>query len=487
MDQIYAMITRSYAIELTIQLAALVALVSGAMFLRRRGMLELAVSWAMLTAASAGTLAALLLRGTQYAGLEAALILFTFPVVVGSQLVQRRLAIVLSDNVAPPPLLRTVLQSMAIGLSVSLVMVGLRTVLVGEQRLTILLGRLVTVSVGVMVVVAAWRGARRATAHRDVVLLLGVNAAVGTLRVILRTIIDIDARRATPALPLESGLIVSVAQQSIAVVAFVAMLVLLERDAMRQQIENLRRAELELAASRRLESLGKMASSIAHDFNTVLTILMHGLDEAQEPDAESRAAGLRDARDAAERGRSLTKRLLDFARDRPRTPALFDPARRVQANADVWRHMVRAPASITVQSADAVPMLLMDPVQFDQLLLNLIGNAADAIDERGSIRVVCDAVTFDRSQEVLGGTIPPGAYCRLVVTDDGAGMSAETTRLAFEPFFTTKGSGGTGLGLATVLAITTSVSGGVIVESAPKAGATFTVLLPAARRAARDN
>ncbi|MDX2183424.1 MAG: ATP-binding protein, partial [Gemmatimonadaceae bacterium] len=96
-------------------------------------------------------------------------------------------------------------------------------------------------------------------------------------------------------------------------------------------------------------------------------------------------------------------------------------------------------------------------------------------------------VTLDRSQEVLGGTIPPGSYCQLVVQDDGMGMSPEMVRMAFEPFFTTKGSGGTGLGLATVLAITTSVGGGIVVQSVPKAGSTFTILLPTARRASRDN
>jgi signal transduction histidine kinase len=122
----------------------------------------------------------------------------------------------------------------------------------------------------------------------------------------------------------------------------------------------------------------------------------------------------------------------------------------------------------------------MDPVQFDQVLLNLVANAADAVATGGTVRVAVGRRTVQQPLEGVTGLVPPGEYASVRVEDTGGGMTPEVLRNAFEPFFTTKGDRGTGLGLATVLAIVRDARGDVLVETAEGKGTRFEVLLPGA-------
>ncbi len=238
--------------------------------------------------------------------------------------------------------------------------------------------------------------------------------------------------------------------------------------------EERRRALLEaharVAESQRLETLGRLAGGIAHDFGNVLTVVSGSVDglraRAPGPEVEDVAA-------ACTRSSALVRQLLAFARRQPLAPRVVALDQVVAEMEGILRRLVGDGVHL-VLDVEAGPVVRADPAQLEQVLLNLVVNAREATLPGGTIRVHAGGA---------GGRVPDtraagwGRWCVLEVQDTGHGMSAEVRARLFEPFFTTK-TNGTGFGLATVYGIVAQSGGHVAVRSAPGAGATFTVFLP---------
>lgn len=241
--------------------------------------------------------------------------------------------------------------------------------------------------------------------------------------------------------------------------------------------------ERDLAQSRRMDMIGRMASSVAHDFNNILTAVLSASQSASFDDvtAEERRQADRDIAAAVGRGKDLTRSLLEVARDATPKIADFDPAARIEALQPMLARIVGKGSTVECEVdahlRESPQTVHADPVQFDQMLLNFAANARDAMPKGGALRVRCEAVPTPSG---VGGS-----SVRVVVGDTGVGMPPDVAERAFEPFFTTKEPGkGTGLGLATTAAFVKQAGGEIAVESAPGAGSTFRVLLPARPAAA---
>ena len=244
-----------------------------------------------------------------------------------------------------------------------------------------------------------------------------------------------------------------------------------------------RALEGQLRQSQKLEAIGTLAGGIAHDFNNLLRSII-GYSElvtAVTIDAQA-LADLEQVRRAAIRGQDLVLRMLAFSRPSEPTRGsllLQQPAREA---IDLLRATIPSMVEIRWRDEAEAPAVRMDATQVQQVLMNLVTNAAQAIgDEPGSIEV---SLTAFRASDAFTATHPamsPGLYARLAVTDSGPGMSEEVMQHAFEPFYTTKPVGkGTGLGLSMVHGIVQSAGGVVELHSRPGAGTTVNVYLPAA-------
>ncbi|MCU0623063.1 MAG: ATP-binding protein [Gemmatimonadaceae bacterium] len=469
----------SHLVELAIQGPALAALVGAAMTLRRPGMAHLAWAWSLFATVSVVTSIGLRLQMLGHP--------WALPLLITSYAPTFGALLMLWDSVdAVAGSGRSWQQSVRRAAVVGLVLTGLLALITSSEVYplgAISVGRAFYLATTLGVAWRAWRRARLGGTLATALGLLSLAGLLGALRVIARMVIDLDQQSTAPMLP-DSALVIStVLHQSMFVLTVIMVVLMLERAAISAQSAALTRAERELAAGRRLESLGKMASAIAHDFNNVLTVILTGVESATTAaphDDAMRREGLRDAQAGAERAKSLAERLLDFARARPVAPVVLPTADRIAATADVWRRLVRLPAQLEVVADGTAPSVRMDPVQFDQVLLNLVANAADAVATGGTVRVAVGRRTVQQPLEGVTGLVPPGEYASVRVEDTGGGMTPEVLRNAFEPFFTTKGDRGTGLGLATVLAIVRDARGDVLVETAEGKGTRFEVLLPGA-------
>jgi signal transduction histidine kinase/ActR/RegA family two-component response regulator len=238
--------------------------------------------------------------------------------------------------------------------------------------------------------------------------------------------------------------------------------------------------EAELRQAQRLEAVGHLAGGVAHDFNNVLAAILSYADLASDatddPDLE---ADLRAIQHAARRGADLTRKLLQFSRRRPGEVMIVDVNDRVADVTGMLGRTLGEDVSLRTALASHPTTALVDPVELDQVLLNLVVNARDAVSPGGTITIATEVVALAAADaEVLAGA-DPGRYVRLTVADDGAGMDPEVIEHAFEPFFTTKGRGeGTGLGLSTVYGIVQRHGGRVSAHSTPGEGTTIEVLLP---------
>jgi two-component system cell cycle sensor histidine kinase/response regulator CckA len=252
----------------------------------------------------------------------------------------------------------------------------------------------------------------------------------------------------------------------------------------RAEDEKLRlRQEAQAQRSQRLEGLGQLAGGIAHDFNNMLGVIVNYAGfvieeaESEAPDLKTIAADAKQVIRAGQRGTDLTHQLLAFARREVARPEALDLDDLVARVRESLRQTLGEQITLIVRPAGDLPAITCDPAQLEQLLVNLAGNARDAMPHGGNLVIDTGAVTVgpDESDELV-----PGEYVRLRVNDSGKGMTAEVAERAFEPFFTTKASGeGTGLGLATVYGVVTQAGGGVRITSSPGLGTTVTVLLPA--------
>jgi NO-binding membrane sensor protein with MHYT domain/nitrogen-specific signal transduction histidine kinase/ActR/RegA family two-component response regulator len=243
-------------------------------------------------------------------------------------------------------------------------------------------------------------------------------------------------------------------------------------------------AQAALLHAQRLESLGRLTGGVAHDFNNLLTVVIGALDIIlKHPEDAARRTKLGEAAlTAAKRGERLTAQLLAFARRQPLQPVDCDLNDLIRESEPLIRGVTNEALTLNLRLCNDKAIALIDPTQFEALLLNLIVNAADATPRGGKITVET------RVSELAPDAIPglaAGAYFSLRVTDTGQGMSGEVMNRIFEPFFTTKSPGkGTGLGLSQVYGFVRQSGGEVRVQSTIGQGTTFTVYLPVADREA---
>lgn len=262
-----------------------------------------------------------------------------------------------------------------------------------------------------------------------------------------------------------------------------------------RDISERRRLESQLLQAQKMEVVGRLAGGIAHDFNNMLMAMFNFLALATRelPEGHAARGSIAQAIAAGERAADLTRRLLTFSRKRAPAPGVVSVREVVRGLEPMLRRVIAEDVRIRVALSPDVGSALSDAGQLEQVLMNLVINARDAMPGGGTLTIEASNQVLDEDYcRTLVG-VSPGEYVMLAVTDTGVGMTPEVQAQAFEPFFTTKEPGkGTGLGLATSLGIVRGVGGHIAVYSEPGAGTSVKVYLPrvdaggAAPRAARD-
>jgi len=241
-------------------------------------------------------------------------------------------------------------------------------------------------------------------------------------------------------------------------------------------------AQLTQAAHRdRLSLVGQLAGGIAHDFNNLLSVILtySSMLEDSVADASARA-DLRLIAHAATSASQLTRQLLLFSRHEIVTPRVVDPAALVRDLDGILRRTLGERVELATEIAADVPHVLIDGAQLEQIVVNLVVNARDAVADHGRVVLRLSGCQLEAGA-VLG--LPAGSYALLEVEDTGSGMTPEVQAHIFEPYFTTKGRlQGSGLGLATVHAIVAQARGEIVVASEVGRGSTFRVYLPQSER-----
>jgi signal transduction histidine kinase len=248
--------------------------------------------------------------------------------------------------------------------------------------------------------------------------------------------------------------------------------------------EEREKLQAQLAQARKMESVGRLAGGVAHDFNNMLQVILSNVELAlmDVPRGSPLHADLMEIRRSAERSASLTRQLLAFARKQPVSPRVLDLNETVGGMLKMLERLIGESIRLEwVPGKDLWPVR-MDPAQVDQILANLAVNARDAITGEGKLTVQTANVVFSEADGRRPKDCPAGEYVELMVMDNGQGMPPDVLDHLFEPFFTTKGVGqGTGLGLATVFGIVKQNGGTVAVESQLNQGTTFRIYLPRCR------
>jgi DNA-binding NtrC family response regulator len=238
--------------------------------------------------------------------------------------------------------------------------------------------------------------------------------------------------------------------------------------------ENLRQTEDQLRRSQKMEAIGLLAGGIAHDFNNLLAVILMfaGLVRDTLPQGDCRRDDIQEILKAGDRAVGLTKQLLTFSRRQPSTKRPTDLGRHLAQVGRLLSRTVGEHIECSIGGPADPVVVSIDPVQFDQVVLNLAVNARDAMPDGGRLSIALESAAEHVSD-------PQARWARLTVSDTGIGMDDETQRHIFEPFFTTKERGkGTGLGLATCFGIVGDAGGSIRVASAPGVGTTFTIDLP---------
>lgn len=243
-----------------------------------------------------------------------------------------------------------------------------------------------------------------------------------------------------------------------------------------QDVTSRKELEHQLAQSQRLETVGRLAGGVAHDFNNLLTAIIGAISLAKSQSPPGAQADLQTALDAAERATTLTQRLLVFSRQRASDVRLLDLNEVVEHSQKMLSRVLREDIRLRVALAPQKLAVRADLAQLEQVLVNMVINAAEAMVGSGVVEV------STRSESVGPGhaKLVPGRYFVLSIRDTGTGMTTEQRQRVFEPFFTTKPHG-VGLGLATSLGIVERLGGTFAIESELGVGTTFSVLLPEAK------
>lgn len=253
------------------------------------------------------------------------------------------------------------------------------------------------------------------------------------------------------------------------------------RVARKQAEEALHQTEMQLRQLQKLEAVGRLAGGLAHDFNNLLTVIMgHSQvllgEMSQDHPLRSRVEEMQKAGD---RARVLIRQLLAFSRKQPSGARALSMNATLSNVETMLRRLIGADIQLTLRLGEEELRIKADPAFVEQIVMNLVVNARDAMPTGGKLMIETAPADLDHQPKYRIGPLPPGEYVRLSVADTGCGMSPEVQEHIFTPFFTTKEEGkGTGLGLSTVFGIVTEAGGGLDVISESKGGTRFDVYFP---------
>ena len=242
-----------------------------------------------------------------------------------------------------------------------------------------------------------------------------------------------------------------------------------------------RELEVQLRQSQRLEALGRLAGGIAHDFNNMLAAIsgFSDLAAAELPDDGQVKRDIREIQNASARAAALVRQLLAFSRQQALVPRVVDVNEIATRIEGMLRRLVGDGVSLVTALATDIGRVFADPSQLEQILINLVVNARDAMPDGGLVTIETADAYVGAGFGDQAAPMKPGRYVLVTVTDNGVGMDAQTAAQIFDPFFTTKELGrGTGLGLSTVYGIVQQSGGYIWTNSAPGAGSSFQVYLP---------
>jgi PAS domain S-box-containing protein len=245
--------------------------------------------------------------------------------------------------------------------------------------------------------------------------------------------------------------------------------------------EKRQKLEEQLFQAQKMESVGRLAGGVAHDFNNMLGVIIGRAEMALEPDASTDKLqhDLKEILKAAQRSADLTRQLLAFARKQTAIPKILDLNDTISGTLKMLRRLIGEEIDLFWVPELDLWKVKIDPSQVDQILANLVVNARDAISGVGAITLRTENVLIDDSYGAETPEFIPGEYVLLTLSDTGAGMSQEVRENIFEPFFTTREVGeGTGLGLSTVYGVVKQNDGFIDVASEPGKGTTFKIYLP---------
>jgi two-component system, cell cycle sensor histidine kinase and response regulator CckA len=248
-----------------------------------------------------------------------------------------------------------------------------------------------------------------------------------------------------------------------------------------EDVTDRRALEEQLRQAQKMEAVGRLARGVAHDFNNVLAAIV-GASEllaAQYPKHHPSRIEAEEIKTSAERGAALTRQLLAFSRPHAFEPQVLDLRSQVSNFEPTLERIVGTAVTTTLRLSEETLSVKVDPGQLQQVLMNLVINARDAMPNGGTLEIRVDSLAIDGRNAARYPGLPNYRFARVAVQDSGVGMDAETRSHVFEPFFTTKeASKGTGLGLSIVYSIAKEAGGTVTCVSTPGKGTTFEVLLP---------
>jgi signal transduction histidine kinase len=246
-------------------------------------------------------------------------------------------------------------------------------------------------------------------------------------------------------------------------------------------LEALHNTEKQLVQSQKLEAVGRLAGGISHDFNNLLTVILGYTDISKRSleEGDPLLRNLEEISKASERASSLTRQLLAFSRKQVKQPKVFDVNTVVSDHRKMLRRMIGEDVELRVSLEPELGNIKADPVQLEQVIMNLVVNARDAMPKGGKLSIETSNVYLDESYARDHVSVVPGEYVMLAISDTGCGMDEETRQQIFEPFFTTKEPGkGTGLGLSMVYGIVRQSGGNIWVYSEEGTGTTFKIYFP---------